>query len=132
MSVHVTIVEGPLGTEAVESAAGAGAVVVFEGIVRVREGEGEVEALEYEAYRPMAERMLEDIGKELSARNGLVGMWVEHSVGMVRAGARSFRLRVAAVHRKEALGAMDEFIERMKRDVPIWKRPVWKRGDEAP
>ena len=36
-------------------------------------------------------------------------------------GERSFRLQIAAPHRQEALAAMAEFIESMKRDVPIWK-----------
>jgi molybdopterin synthase catalytic subunit len=52
-------------------------------------------------------------------------MCVEHSRGRVAAGECSFRLRVAASHRPEALRAVEEFIDRMKRDVPIWKTPVY-------
>jgi molybdopterin synthase catalytic subunit len=39
-------------------------------------------------------------------------------------GAASFRLLVRAAHRREALDAADAYIERMKRDVPIWKTAV--------
>jgi molybdopterin synthase catalytic subunit len=42
----------------------------------------------------------------------------------VEGGQCSFRLQVASAHRAEALAAMTEFIDRLKRDVPIWKSPV--------
>jgi molybdopterin-guanine dinucleotide biosynthesis protein A len=51
----------------------------------------------------------------------LVGIAVEHSRGRVQPGECSFRLQMAAKHRQEALAAMAEFIDRMKRDAPIWK-----------
>jgi molybdopterin synthase catalytic subunit len=121
MSVRVTISTGTLPPAKAPSATGAGAVVVFEGIVRAREGERDIDALHYETYEPMAQNMLEAIATELIARHGLLGMHVEHSRGRVAVGECSFRLAVMSRHRKEALAAMDEFIDRMKRDVPIWK-----------
>ncbi len=107
---------------------GAGAVLCFEGLVRPLEVGRPIEALEYEAYQPMAGDMLKSLAGELAQRHGLVGMYIEHSRGRVGVGKCSFRLQVAAAHRQEALSAMAEFIDRMKQDVPIWKTPVW-RGD---
>lgn len=121
MSVRVTMTSGPLGPAKPIVAVGAGAVVVFEGVVRAQEGDQEIEALLYEAYEPMAQKMLEAIGQELLASRGLLSLDVEHSRGRVAVGECSFRLAIAARHRKEALAATDEFIDRMKRDVPIWK-----------
>lgn len=130
MSVEVTIIDGPL--PAAPSAAavvdGAGAVVVFEGIVRAREGDGVIEALEYQAYEPMAQRQMGELAGELVARHGLLRVRVEHSRGRVGVGECSFRLVIESPHRAEALAAMGEFIDRLKRDVPIWKRPVWRAG----
>jgi molybdopterin synthase catalytic subunit len=133
MSVSVTITDGPLGPFLPPGApAGAGALVLFEGIVREREADGPIDALDYEAYQPMAQRMLARIGDDLTTRLGLLGLWVEHSRGRVGVGRCSFRLVIAAPHRKEALAAMDEFIDRLKQDVPIWKVPVWRRATVAP
>ena len=73
----------------------------------------------------MATQQLRDLAQELAASHGLTAIIVEHSRGVVPVGQCSFRLRIAATHRKEALEAMELFIDRMKRDVPIWKRPVY-------
>lgn len=100
---------------------GAGARVVFDGIVRPTEDGREIEGLGYEAYRPMAERQLERIGDELVAKHGLLLMDVEHSIGFVANFECSFRLIIDSEHRKEGLKAMGEFIDLLKQDVPIWK-----------
>ena len=104
----------------------AGAVLCFEGIVRPTEGGQPVVALDYEAYEPMADAQLRRLANEIVERHRLLGLWVEHSRGRVAAGECSFRLRVASRHRPEALRAVGEFIDRMKRDVPIWKTPVFE------
>jgi molybdopterin synthase catalytic subunit len=131
MSVRVTIIDGPLAARAPETAGPrAGAILVFEGVAREHEGEALIDSLDYEAYEPMATRMLESIGHEVVSRHGLISLWCEHSRGRVPVGERSFRLTIAAPHRKEALAAADEFIDRLKRDVPIWKRAVAAAGTD--
>lgn len=126
MTPFVTILTGPLpGLDpgaAFVAPEGAGAVVVFEGIVRGEEDGRPIEHLVYGAYEPMAQAQLGHIREQLLAKHGLLGLWVWHSRGSVPVGACSFRLVVASAHRKEALAAMDEFIDLLKRDVPIWKR----------
>jgi len=130
MSVDVVITDGPLRGHASETVPpGAGAVCVFKGIVRAAEGEGVVEALDYQAYEPMAQRVIERIGRELIERFGLLTLKVEHSRGRVPVGACSFQLEITSRHRAECLAAMSEFIDRLKRDVPIWKTPVWRTTD---
>jgi molybdopterin synthase catalytic subunit len=122
-AVHV--VDGPLAPWVPMAFAGAGAVVVFDGVVRPLEDGRTLEALDYEAYRPMADRQLERLAAA-AARHGLIACLAWHSSGRVAVGEASFRLVVASAHRREALAAMDWFIDTMKKDVPIWKRPVWK------
>lgn len=123
--VRVTIVEGPLPSPAaLPVVAGAGAVLTFEGVVRPTEGEAAIAALDYSAYEPMTTREMTRLAEQALATHGLLAIAVEHSVGRVAAGETSFRLSIASRHRKEALAAAAEFIDAMKRDVPLWKMPV--------
>lgn len=131
MSVRVEILPRPLDAAAPNAVADAGAIVQFEGIVRPTEDGRPLLALEYEAYRPMAENMLTEIAQRVLREHGLTAIFVEHSTGTVRVGERSFRLVVASSHRAPALSAMAAFIDRMKQDVPIWKRPVFAVVEEG-
>jgi molybdopterin synthase catalytic subunit len=125
MSVRVRIVDGPLPASARETPTeGAGAVVEFEGIVREREGNAAIRALDYSTYDPMALRQLTTLAGDIARKHGLLTLHADHSRGRVPVGACSFRLGVHAAHRKEALAAINEFIDRLKRDVPIWKSAV--------
>jgi molybdopterin synthase catalytic subunit len=111
----------------------AGAALRFEGIVRrgePSEAHGGEErallALDYETYDPMAEQELRSLGREIAEAHRLLSLVALHSRGRVSVGGVSFVLIVESPHRGEALAAMGAFIDRLKRDVPIWKRPVWK------
>ncbi|MBL9148874.1 MAG: molybdenum cofactor biosynthesis protein MoaE [Phycisphaerae bacterium] len=122
-TVSVRFTTGPLGAApATPRAPGAGARVVFEGVVRPTENGRAIHGLEYDVYRRMAERVMHDLAVTTLARHRLSSIDVEHSEGFVAAGAVSFRLTIDAPHRKEALAGADEFIDVMKREVPIWKR----------
>ena len=127
MSVRVIITDGPLApaTPGTLHAGEAGALLVFEGIVRREEGEGEVMALSYEVYEPMASKMLTRIAEEMVGKHKLIALDIEHSRGVVPVGAPSLRVVIESGHRGESLAAMGEFIELLKRDVPIWKKPLW-------
>jgi len=122
MNVHTRLTQGPL-TDLTDSSytQGSGARIVFDGVVRPIEDGTKIQGLDYEVYRPMAEQQLEVIGLELLERHGLITMDIEHSVGFVPNYQCSFRLVIESRHRKEGLLAMDEFINRLKQDVPIWK-----------
>ncbi len=128
-SVNVKLVEGPLdanlsGAEWLAEYDGYGAKVVFEGIVRPTEGGSPIKGLRYEAYEPMTSQELHRLATQILEKHSVLAILVEHSVGLVKAGEASFRLTVASAHRKEAIAAADEFIDEMKRQVPIWKNLV--------
>lgn len=126
MSIQLYILQGPLGAPpAWNPPAGHGALICFEGVARGMEEGKPILALDYEAYEPMAQKALDAICRSLIEKHGLLGICVEHSKGRVAAGECSFRLRIASRHRKEGLLAMDQFIDALKRDVPIWKKTVW-------
>jgi molybdopterin synthase catalytic subunit len=139
MSVGVRLNDGALPAASGEPVpAGSGAVLRFEGLVRPLEPAGaaqgfrELEALEYQTYDPMTERSLHELAVQTRDRHGLHAIAVEHSRGRVPVGACSFRLTVCSAHRAEALAGMGEFIDRMKREIPIWKRPIWRAEISSP
>jgi molybdopterin synthase catalytic subunit len=130
MNLEVTIIDGPLPPASPASVEGAGALLSFEGQVRPTEDSRPIEALDYETYDPMSQLMLTQLAREAIEQHGLLAVRVQHSRGRVPVGACSFRLVVASRHRAQGLAALSGFIDRMKRDVPIWKRPVFRpRGD---
>ncbi|MDQ3317364.1 MAG: molybdenum cofactor biosynthesis protein MoaE [Actinomycetota bacterium] len=106
-----------------------GAVSTFVGTTRVDEsGENSVEYLEYEAYRPMADRKLEEIGAEIRGRWDVGYVSIVHRIGRVDPGEASVAIVVASPRRGPAFEASRYAIERIKEVVPIWKREVWSDG----
>jgi molybdopterin synthase catalytic subunit len=99
-----------------------GACLEFSGIVRELEAGKRISGLFYEAYEPMARAQLEKIFQELAARNPCEEILFVHRLDFVPVGEASLFIRVCSRHRREALGLMEELIDRLKSDVPIWKR----------
>jgi MoaE-MoaD fusion protein len=108
----------------------AGAVVTFSGVTR------DVERLEYEAYAEMAEERMAAIAAEALERHGLCAAAVEHRVGEVPLSEPSVIVATSAPHRGEAFAGAREIIDRVKAEVPIWKKEVeggegrWVEGTE--
>ena len=127
-----TLVDGPLDVGTLVANAQrpeCGAIVTFVGTTRVDESEGaSVEYLEYEAYRPMADRKLEEIGAEIEGRWNVGHVSIVHRLGRVDPGEASVAIVVAAPRRGPAFEASRYAIERIKEVVPIWKREVWSDG----
>jgi len=106
-----------------------GAISTFVGTTRVDESGGSsVEYLEYEAYRPMADRKLEEIGAEIRSRWNVGHVAIVHRIGRVDPGEASVAIVVASPRRGPAFEASRYAIERIKEIVPIWKREVWSDG----
>lgn len=101
-----------------------GAVVEFAGVVRGVEDGSAIAALDYDAYEPMARREMERIAGELSERYPCHSLEVTHRIGHVPVGQASILVRIEAKHRAEAFEMLEEFMNRLKRDVPIWKKVV--------
>jgi molybdopterin synthase catalytic subunit len=123
--------EGPIDLSALERAvafAGAGAIVSFAGTVRDHTAEHRVIALEYEAYPEMAERFLRKIGAELAERWPGIRVAIVHRVGRLLVGEISVAIAVASPHRAAAFDACRQAIERLKQDVPIWKKEIREDG----
>ena len=102
----------------------AGAVVTFTGVTR------EVSELVYEAYLPMAQRLMEEIVQAAIDRHGLCAAAAEHRVGVVPRSEPSVAVAVSAPHRGEAFAGAREIIDELKARAPIWKQEEgrWVEG----
>jgi molybdopterin synthase catalytic subunit len=99
-----------------------GACVEFLGIVRELEHGTALAGLHYEAHESMAARQLRRIFEELTVAHPCHAVQFIHRLGFVAVGEASLFIRVLASHRGEALRFCADAIDRMKADVPIWKR----------
>lgn len=126
------VVDRPLDLAEVVAAVsgpGPGGVVTFTGTVRGESHGRRVVRLEYEAHRPMAERVLAEIGRAVEAEHG-AAVAVVHRVGRLEPGEAAVVIAAAAAHRTPAFRACEAVIERLKKDAPIWKREVYEDGSE--
>ncbi len=98
-----------------------GACVEFSGIVRSCENGRQIAGLTYEAYEPMARAELEKLFRQLSALHACDAALFIHRLGFVPVGETSLFIRALARHRQPALRFTEELIDRLKKDVPIWK-----------
>ena len=107
---------------------GAGALVTFQGTVRDRTGERDVAHLEYEVYPEMALARLEAICDEVVTRWPACRAAIDHRFGRLGLSEVSVVIAVSSPHRPEAFEACRHAIERIKQDVPIWKKEVGPDG----
>lgn len=108
---------------------GAGGTCVFVGTVRDRSPAGDVTGLIYEAWDDLALRRLSEIGEELHGSWTLRRVAILHRTGSLEVGEASVVIAVSAEHRAEAFEACREAIERLKQDVPIWKKEGLRSGE---
>jgi molybdopterin synthase catalytic subunit len=101
-----------------------GGVVIFWGVVRDIEHGQSIRALDYSAYREMAEHQFRKLLTDTRHRWPLKRIRVVHRLGNVPVGEASLLVRVEAEHRAEAFAAAQYIIEELKKKVPIWKQPV--------
>ena len=83
----------------------------------------------YEAWDELAQRRLEELASELGARWDLRKVAILHRTGDLSIGDASVVIAVSAAHRPEAFEACRHAIERLKEDVPIWKKEELTSGD---
>ncbi len=107
----------------------AGATCVFAGTVRDHSHAGEVRGLTYEAWDELALARLGELGEELFGRWPVLRVAVLHRTGDLSVGETSVVVACSAPHRADAFEACRHGIERLKHDVPIWKKEALASGD---
>lgn len=105
-----------------------GAVIVFEGVVRNNTKGRRTTFLEYECYEGMAVEQMARIGREIANEYQIGRIAIIHRLGRLEVGEASVAIIVSAPHRKPAFEASLAGINRLKREVPIWKKEFFEDG----
>ena len=107
----------------------SGAVVTFFGITRKFNNNRNVLYLEYEAYQPMSDKMLARVACKAKEKWPIENLSIIHRIGRIEVGEISLVVVVTSSHRKEALLACEYTINRIKTNVPIWKKEFFEGGE---
>lgn len=106
----------------------AGAVVLFSGEVRNHSKGKNVTHLEYEAYVPMASKMIHEVVAQAKEKYNLHHAICVHRVGRVDVCETAVVVVTASSHREEAYAANRFIIEKIKHEAPIWKNEFFEDG----
>lgn len=104
----------------------SGAICVFVGVVRNVSKDNTVKALEFEAYKTMALKEMEQIGKEAFEKWNLNKVVIEHVLGYKKVTDPVVIVGVSCMHRQESFEACQFIIDTLKMRVPIWKKEYLK------
>lgn len=123
--------DGPVSALDLDWPADCGGECVFLGRTRAETHpqHGKLLRLEYEAYEPMVRKCLDQMAQDAAAKWGCRAVRIVHARGVVPLGSASVCIQVATPHRGEAFAACRYLIDRLKHELPVWKREVWERGE---
>jgi molybdopterin synthase catalytic subunit len=113
--------------ERVEASADAdrsGAIATFTGRVRARDApdDDRTTHLAFEKYDGVAAERMDAIADELAERDGVFDVRMHHRTGVIEAGEDIVFVVVLAGHRREAFRTVEDGIDRLKDEVPIFKK----------
>tara|TARA_B110001454_G_C12553161_1_gene364464 strand:- start:347 stop:736 length:390 start_codon:yes stop_codon:yes gene_type:complete len=106
-----------------ETSVSAGAVIVFQGIVRNMEDGMPINAIDYESFNEMACHQFELIFEDIDRQWPIESVRLVHRIGVVPVNEPSLWVEIITAHRAEAFAACQFLIDEMKVRVPIWKQP---------
>jgi molybdopterin synthase catalytic subunit len=99
---------------------------IFLGQVRADVVEGKtVTAIEYTAYEEMALEKMHQIREEIFSKYPLTCMHIHHSLGRIAVGEVCFFVFTSSAHRRPAIDACNEVVDRIKSELPIWGKEVF-------
>jgi molybdopterin synthase catalytic subunit len=107
----------------------AGAIGTFTGIVRAVSENSHTEFLEFESYGEVAQKKMGEICAQLKQKDGIIDVFMHHRTGIIRKGEDIVYIVVAAGHRDQMFPVLREAIERLKAEVPIWKKEHALEGE---
>lgn len=128
--IEIEFKSGPVEYQPPPPLEEGGGECVFLGRTRREEHEefGRLQSLHYEAYESMARSLLESLAREAVARHDALAVRIHHTIGTVPVGEASVFIQVVCGHRNEAFIACRMLIDRLKQEVPIWKKEIWEHG----
>ncbi|MEM7706123.1 MAG: molybdenum cofactor biosynthesis protein MoaE [Pseudomonadota bacterium] len=128
------IAEGPLQPQELAARLAnptCGGYVSFEGWVRNHQDGRQVQALEYEVYRPLAQSEGEKVLAEARERFEVVDVAAVHAAGHLAIGGLAVWVGAVAHHRAAAFDACRYAIDQIKVRLPIWKKEFYQEGDSG-
>ncbi len=111
------------------TAAAAGAVVTFCGVVRDHDDGRSVMELQYEGH-PSAAAVLAEVAAAVAADPAVYALAVSHRVGPLRIGDVALVASVSTAHRAAGFAACARLVDEVKARLPIWKRQVFADGTD--
>ena len=120
---EVLLTDAPLEAPLQNHRCAAGATVDFWGVVRRLEDGLEIEGIEYETHKVMAEHQLRQIAGQAIEKFRLQLVIIHHRIGFIGVGEPSLFLRATSSHREEAFRGSQWIVDELKKKVPIWKKP---------
>jgi molybdopterin synthase catalytic subunit len=113
---------------AMEHFPACGGLALFAGTVRDHHEGRDVSSLKYTSYKPLAEKMIRQIEKDIEEKHQVEYVRVVHRVGHLNIGEVAIYAVARAGHRREAFAACEEAVERVKHEVPVWKEEFYTDG----
>ncbi|HTX44446.1 MAG TPA: molybdopterin synthase [Methanocella sp.] len=107
----------------------AGAIGTFTGLVREMANNERTTALEFESFDLVAAERIKKIEEDLKKRQGILEVYIYHRTGRIEAGEDIVFIVILSGHREELFPALRDAIERVKAEVPIWKKEHTISGD---
>jgi molybdopterin synthase catalytic subunit len=108
----------------------AGALASFFGIVRGMTHQGEmVKGLDFEAYETEVIKKFEEISKDIRVKYGVIEVTINHVTGRLKVGDLIMAISVLGSSRKNVFPALQETVERVKKEAPIWKKEFLMTGE---
>lgn len=108
---------------------GSGGICVFSGTVRDNSEAGEVTGITYEAWDELATARLEELADEIFGKWPVRRLAILHRTGDLTIGETSVVVAVSAPHREDAFEACRHGINRLKEDIPVWKKEHLVSGE---
>lgn len=130
---YIDLVEEPIQMELLRGRIDhpdAGAHGWFVGVTRRRTGDLITETLHYEAHNTMAMRELNKLAESALKEFSLLNLVIVHRLGEVPIAEASVAIGCSSRHRPETFAALEWIMNKLKKDVPIWKREVYRDGKE--
>ncbi|MFM1930571.1 MAG: hypothetical protein RL387_1899 [Bacteroidota bacterium] len=134
MSIKNIFQEGPIAAQFIADSiakhatkTNIGGHNIFLGQVRADEIDGnKVSAIEYTSHVEMANEKMHEIREAIFAKYPLTCMHIHHSLGEVKAGEICLFVFTSSAHRKAAIDACTECVERIKAELPIWGKELFE------
>lgn len=104
-----------------------GAHSIFLGQIRADQIDGKtIHSIEYTAYEELVNNKMTEIREAIFEKYSLTCMHIYHSIGTVRVGEICLFVFTSSGHRKAAIAACEEVVERIKKELPIWGKEIFE------